>query len=655
MELYKKISSGFNKLAASTPLNDNTEVWSNEILAALYKQHQFLGSYEVNLQIDGQEENLGFLYGSFQVRNPGTTVATQHQGLQQGMVTKTPQLDSPAVKIPVIVADGKLSSFDVFIRSDGSFSPLDQRRLEETLFQPSGYSAVSPREAVPNQPGGSPDTMSPAAPSYGRAPAGQEKMASVLEKVASTIPQGVREEFIKTSEKNPFVKRALANNSLFASALHKIASTPFTGPDLEDEVDAAILEKVGGGYRLTHAKAEGFSPKVIELSNFEAQSFPKEAVDACLKNGTALFTYSPDQPTEVQPFDDKLEDVDQTGIYALMEKDGSATRGTVLSDVRRLNGSPSELSLAITPSGASFQEKISGVYCGSVDLHAIQGTAPYGEGVFLLKEGAVTEPLTVKNTLEVNGNVTYLYEDSLGQNGQLKLANVNKITHIDNKDYFLPSEARFIPLRYSSGVMSDKTSIEKVANSSDLSKEVTVVADGGFYSFRGSCVSELPYEEVNFVKESTALLITGLLGASPSAARELLKTASAGDHAKFVALRAITAPTKTKEAENSREFVEFVQGLRTNLIKEAAAMPTATEETLDSVLSLNFITPENIQGFLQAVPVYEQALASLSELLIAVRIGIPDAPEPAVLSCIKSLSRVIDGLSKLGLRQEAQA
>jgi len=653
MELFKKISSDFEKTAVAKMLSDNTEVWPNEILAALYKQHQFLGSYEINLQIDGQEENLGFLYGSFQVKNAGTTVATQHQGMNQGMVTKDQPEEAATVRIPVIVTNGKLSSFDVFIRPDASFAPLDQARLEESLFEPSGYSAVSPQEAASSQMGQATDTMQPDVPSYGRGVGGVEKMGSVLEKASSTIPQKVREDFIKTAEVNPLIKRAIENSKAFATALYTIASTEYNEPIPEDEVDAAILQKVAGGYKLTHTTAAEFNPKTVELTNVEAQKFPKEAIDACLKYGTALFTYAPDSPEEVNHFGENLVDVEETGVYALMEKDGSSTRGAVLTEVVNLNGSTSGLSLTITPSGASFQEKVAGVRCGDIDLTQIQGSIPYGDGVFLFKEGSVTEPITISNTIVSGDNTTYLYENAFGQKGHLKIAEVNRLTSIEGGDYLLPADARFIPTIPSSGVMSDKTTIDKIANYSDLAKETIIVADGGLFSFRGACVDELNYEEKNFVKESSALLLAGLLGAPPDSARALLKTASSGEQAKFISRRVIVPASKVKVAQSSKEFEDFVFGLRANLIKEAAAIAPAAEETLDSVLSLNFITPENVQGFMEALPSYEQALSSLSELLVAVRIGIPDVPEAAVLSCIRSLSRTVDGLNKLGLRQEA--
>jgi hypothetical protein len=89
--------------------------------------------------------------------------------------------------------------------------------------------------------------------------------------------------------------------------------------------------------------------------------------------------------------------------------------------------------------------------------------------------------------------------------------------------------------------------------------------------------------------------------------------------------------------------------LRCNLLKEAAAAIEDTE-TMDAVLSLGFLTPETISGFVDNLPTYDECLSKLSELLIAVRVGLEDVPEAAVLSCVRNLHKVVEGLEGLRIR-----
>ena len=107
--------------------------------------------------------------------------------------------------------------------------------------------------------------------------------------------------------------------------------------------------------------------------------------------------------------------------------------------------------------------------------------------------------------------------------------------------------------------------------------------------------------------------------------------------------------TKKASRENIiTEEAKVASVIRLDLVKEAAVLNNA--ETVDSVLSLNFITPENVQGYLDALPVFEESASKLAELLIGVRLGLSDIPEPAVASSLSGIERAITGLKKLQIR-----
>ena len=94
----------------------------------------------------------------------------------------------------------------------------------------------------------------------------------------------------------------------------------------------------------------------------------------------------------------------------------------------------------------------------------------------------------------------------------------------------------------------------------------------------------------------------------------------------------------------------YLRLLRVNLIKEAASLPSSGD-TVNSVLSLSFLTPENVDSYVDAIPEYEATLSKLCELLVAVRLGLPDVPESAVLSSIKGLSAALEGFKLLSERR----
>ena len=126
MSLFIDIDPEFEKTAAKIPLSDNDATWGSEILAALYKQHPFMGKYDVHLQMHGQDQNLGYMYGTFMVRNSPKEIP-QVSRAYPGKVNKVDTGEQEAMsRVPVIVEDNKLYSFDVFIDKHGQFLPLNE-------------------------------------------------------------------------------------------------------------------------------------------------------------------------------------------------------------------------------------------------------------------------------------------------------------------------------------------------------------------------------------------------------------------------------------------------------------------------------------------------------------------------------------------------
>lgn len=88
-----------------------------------------------------------------------------------------------------------------------------------------------------------------------------------------------------------------------------------------------------------------------------------------------------------------------------------------------------------------------------------------------------------------------------------------------------------------------------------------------------------------------------------------------------------------------REFL----GLEKKAIHEVA--PDA--ETVDTVLSLGFINPENVAAFLQKIPELRETEARLGELLLLIRLGLQGIDDKPVQNALKSLNKVTEGLEAL--------
>ena len=88
-----------------------------------------------------------------------------------------------------------------------------------------------------------------------------------------------------------------------------------------------------------------------------------------------------------------------------------------------------------------------------------------------------------------------------------------------------------------------------------------------------------------------------------------------------------------------------VDHLKVDLIKEASVI--VDKETVDSILSLRFITPENANLFVNFLPDFEKTASRLAEILVASRLGMDDIKETAAKNAMSQLTSVIDGLRVL--------
>ena len=79
--------------------------------------------------------------------------------------------------------------------------------------------------------------------------------------------------------------------------------------------------------------------------------------------------------------------------------------------------------------------------------------------------------------------------------------------------------------------------------------------------------------------------------------------------------------------------------------KEAAAAIGA--QTVDAVLSLNFINPETVDTFVEGLPQLEEASSKLAQLSFATSLGLDGVDSTAVSRAMDSLETVIEGLKSL--------
>lgn len=651
MELTRKLRAPeFVKQAAKFLLGDNPSTYPSELIAHLYKQHPYLGKYQVNISIQGQDDSQGYLYGVFLVSQP-TDVPPPDGQQQMGQVINQgqPAPDTEnSVRVPIIVENKKAYSYDVFITPDGRFLPLNEMRVAAAMFDAGPY-AVSPTPkgvamgtgASPEEPTGMHGGGNHLSPNQA------VKQASALH--AAGLSKEAAEDFLNKVSRNERLIDAADMNPAFSQALSKIAHLVEERPISEEQpisdFDAAIVTKVGGGYMIKTASARGFETEEHFIRNVDGHTLPREVRNALAKHSAVLLSDNNEDLAGIETTTG-LTDINETGVFSVLDKHGNAHRAAVISDLVTLDGRTSDLKLIVGPRGSSVQEKVAGVRCGDLDLDLLKGKDPLGEGVFVYKTaGKVSEPVDIKHAVfDVNGDVSYVYENPLRGKGSIKLSSVRTPVRVTGNDFLIPEDSVFVPMAFGAGFESDTTLIEKVAARASYINKVSVVSNGKEFSFDGSPVTEL--EKRAFISKDDALLVMGVLGDTPHGAMSKLSEAERTGEAVFVASRRILKPIIVEEV--ATEETKIASVIRMDLVKEAAVLNNS--ETVDSVLSLNFITPENVQGYLDALPIFEESASKLAELLVGVRLGLSDIPEPAVSSSLSGMERAITGLKKLQIR-----
>jgi hypothetical protein len=89
---------------------------------------------------------------------------------------------------------------------------------------------------------------------------------------------------------------------------------------------------------------------------------------------------------------------------------------------------------------------------------------------------------------------------------------------------------------------------------------------------------------------------------------------------------------------------------RTVLLEKYAA----PDDTVENVLDLNFLNPQNLAYFVGTLPKLRGIQDSLGRLLIATRLGLPHVEEETVRSTLRQLDSIIEGLSSLAYTDDGE-
>ena len=640
------------KVAAACKLEGDPDRWPIEILKVAYKSVPSLKSYEADVELDRVDSARGYAVGKMLV-------------YPNGMTKEAASGRDKLVSLPLIVRDHELAPMDVFSYK-GSMYPMDEHDMQEIMTRTETFSRIADRDQFvgTNLFG---QLIPPNTDHQYNAGSLMKHGSANLWKIAleNASPRDV-DSFKSVLKDDHALRHAYATNAGLRSYVEdamgyqeKTASQKRADRLSTLKPSVVQLSFADGEYQIKTANHRCWSPQTEKLTRYEAQTYLGDKFNDLLSQGHLTFV---SDPIAESVYEKVASVADRVGVYEVWSGPNQMS-GIVIPSVRDLDGRATDLQIFASSAGHAVQEKVAGVLRNELTL---PDPEPRGLGVFVDQSGVALEPVYVLNKVahanEVGGKVSHYFckRASTGQEVRLlKVAGLYDVVNLGNSEYAIPDTAKFVALPGSQIRISPPDVAQTFEHQKVASTSVTLRANDGTYWVNAGPFSGNEYnaQEMEFV--------LGGLGLSGKQARETIKTASAKGKVTIGKTREVLDETARgseflKTASASVQKFSRVMPKVEPTYKVAAVLtsPKAQElwkqasislpkESVDAILSLNFVTPENASAYLNYLPILEKTSSILAELVVASRLGMDDVRETAAINAMTQVNAVVKGLEKL--------
>jgi len=653
--------TGPEKVAMEARLSDSADTWPQEIMQEAFKQHPYLGQYDVSPMMKEVEDERGFALGWLRVRN------------------KTARLDTPAgrqlatdsgvreVKVPVIVNDQSLKDVDVFLDPRGRAFPLTEQRLREALFRPELFDATGKMPRTSQLLG---DQMTPPDRRRGGIAGGEAEKTSaakpefLMQAIEPTLMQADIDRVEDALNEDQLLARTLITKKASQPFMQLLgAATPSRVGDVSKviyditEPDTVQVSRQGDDYVLKMAHSQMFKPEVYVADRIKmAEAVGEDVVATADRTGVATMSTDPVVKSDLEA-DEHAETVEQFGEYRVKDVEGREHMGWVFPFVVDFDGASLPLKIFNNGSASAVQTDVVGSLVGK-GSNIISAEATEGEGFFYVptKDGSAVAlmPGSIKGTFEDPDGEGVVFETIDAKTVKLRLTpGVVKVAPMGPAEYAIPGSSKWCPMGEKNiRLAEDVTAFAKTAEALQARHATIIISDGRVWSLSGQGLEKVARADREMLEADDAVFLACALGMDQGyALRKLAQAGQQGESLVWGCRPIRTVSDRYSEAEGLAK--EATKGMppKYMLLKEAAGLNDAN--TVDKVLALGFLTPENVTTFVDYVPDIEEAIQHLAHLLIAVRVGLPDVPEQSVKSALERLNEVCESLKKLMYRSEA--
>lgn len=661
-----------------TSLSNDSGGWVEEIVTKLKERVPAVATSSLAVKFMHKDDELGAATGSVTLINgPKTAV------------------------VPVIVRDFMLYPLDVFM-FEGKVLPFNTQFFAEA-FQQAGQEAFSGLAEYPMQ-----DSVS-------RYMRGENLQSAIFPpnwgRYAYASANGLMDDdhfkahypiladVSKGADGQAFFKKVAASDRVVAHyynngslpLLKKLASqTPVNLGEFSQSADKLVhrdihvLKKDGPNrYNILSNSSCAFNPAFTTMDRLDVLGFVGKISDDVTstmhdvdQNGEKVISFVDEHTDQVyltQPMTGEIVAADTFGNYNVRSKTGVNIEGVVIPRVIDFDQSPVAAKIFIGKTNSTIQGSIYGTRMEHSDWTFKSCTPSPGQtGTFVFRDGNKAAlaliPVTIRLVMTHLGGVILKATDLAGRalslrvssdcHGLQRLADCG-LNEKGEHEYMLPSKLEWVAM---SGFEDVSNSPEdyavKTAAHTTSTNPITLIHTGyNQYTMRGvdKYASAAGWHNSG-LESSQAKFLLASLGIGETNINQAVKVAQEtgkatlhfarhvpldGEHQSlFVAERMAKLATRLNALADS---------LRCDLIKEASYIENA--QTVDAMLSLNFVSPDTISKFISRIPIFKAAVSHLCSCLLASRLGLREVPEAAASGAVGKLNEVVAGLEALRATQ----
>jgi len=659
--------------AAMTKLPLDPQQWPAALYQKAVEVLPELAEYDLNIALDQQDMSSATALGA-------VLVSLKQAPSLDIMGQVRPTAPGKTLRIPILILRGQLYPLDLLVVPDSRGGeartvPLTPRRLRAALFRSDIFQTTSQPPGPSNLAGllypSSRDTF------YGGNSSINQKQASLLEDL---LVEGADQEGLRAKVAQ---HKGFADNPAARPALEALLSTYEKVANVEWNPTALQILKIDSDtYVVKSANTECWEPRARTLSRAELikEASPEEI--AVLDTEGEILD-GPETAAGEMAEEPEVHVISTPGVAKVTSIEGMPMVGLVLPSLFDLTGLLVPIGLFMGEATALAPEIYGELIDTQVPPHDV-ASDPSGYGFFLQTEGETrgTVPMSIVTRVTTSQGSAWLVRTEDGSTGMIdytvgarKPFATDGVLHLPHTFRWMPLPATKVQLAGGapsgeeedplfdgltedeegggpgSPVLEKKAALRKLA-----SRRVDLRYHGAdTWSVSGPLLEKVG-GRYDLNEEDTRLLLISAGLSKQAMASVMVKAATTGGKVRILAgVEQFTPPAShIKAAQEKKASLRFSAPLPPGLDLDAGIKIAAEfqdGDTIDSLLGLSLLTPDNISTFVTHIVEMEKVQAILCDALLASRLGLKAFDESSLEKAVQGMEAAIEGTYLLRFQQ----